>query len=107
MLYSVGHSTHALDDFLALLRGARIELLCDDRRFPRSRRHPHFAKERLENVVPYRWLGEDLGGFREPDYETWMTTPDFARGIEALECLAANGTVAFMCSEGMPCNCHR
>src|SRR3712207_1446194 len=46
-LRTVGHSTHALDAFLALLRGAGIEAIADVRRFPGSRRHPHFGAEPL------------------------------------------------------------
>ena len=112
MLYSLGHSTKTLDEFLRLLQGAGISVLADVRRFPRSRRHPHFASERLAEVLPQRgfsyvWLGEELGGFREPDYETWMTAPAFERGIEELERLAATATVGFMCSEGVPSKCHR
>jgi uncharacterized protein (DUF488 family) len=112
MLYSFGHSTKALDEFVRLVRGARIEVVADIRRFPRSRRHPHFARERLDQTLPaygiaYVWLGEELGGFREPDYESWMRTPDFERGIVELEALASTRTVGFMCSEGLASKCHR
>jgi uncharacterized protein (DUF488 family) len=112
MLYSLGHSTKTLEEFVRLLHGANIEVLADVRRFPRSRRHPHFARERLAEALPphgidYVWLGEDLGGFREPDYESWMTTPDFQRGIAELERLGAGSITGFMCSEGAPLKCHR
>ena len=108
-LYSLGHSTKTFDGFLELITHAEIVTLADIRRYPRSRRHPHFARERLQERLPieYVWLGEELGGFREPDYETWMRTADFERGIVRLEELARNGIVGFMCSEGSPVKCHR
>ncbi len=108
-LYSFGHSTKTFDEFTELITQAKIATLVDIRRFPRSRRHPHFARERLEErlTIDYEWLGDDLGGFREPDYETWMRTPDFERGIVRLEELARTGIVGFMCSEGLPVKCHR
>ena len=112
MLYSFGHSTKTFDEFVRFVRGADIDVVCDIRRFPRSRRHPHFTRERLDERLPqdgieYVWLGEELGGFREPDYETWMKSGDFARGIETLERLGRTKTVGFMCSEGDPSKCHR
>ncbi len=112
MLYSLGHSVRTLDDFVRFVRGAKIEVIADIRRFPRSRRHPHFTRERLAESLPrfgvaYVWLGEELGGFREPDYESWMKVPDFERGIAELERLAQTKTVGFMCSEGAPSKCHR
>src|SRR5439155_15794011 len=108
-LYSLGHSTKTFEEFVRLLDGARIEVLADIRRFPRSRRHPHFARARLEErlAIDYVWLGEDLGGFREPDYQAWMKSPDFERGLERLEGLARGARVGFMCSEGSPSKCHR
>ena len=109
MIYSVGHSVVPLEEFVALVTGAGIDLIADIRRFPRSRRHPHFARANLERELPigYEWLGEELGGFREGGYEEWMRSADFKRGIERLEHLAAEHTVAFMCAEGVPWKCHR
>lgn len=112
MIFSFGHSTHSLDELTKLLREAGIDVVCDIRRFPRSRRNPHFSKARLEEELPklgiaYVWLGEELGGFRDGSYEEWMRTPEFARGIEEIERLAREHTVAFMCSEGLPWKCHR
>jgi uncharacterized protein (DUF488 family) len=111
-MFTVGHSTNTLDDLVALCRGAGIETICDVRRFPRSRRHPHFAREHLERALPernmgYVWLGETLGGMREGSYEDWMATAEFARGLDELEKLATESVVAFMCAEGDPAKCHR
>src|SRR3954452_2824401 len=67
-LWTIGHSTHALDHFLGLLGGESIELVADVRRFPGSRRHPQFDREALEaglssQSVGYRHFPE-LGGRR-------------------------------------------
>ena len=111
-LFSLGHSVKPVDEFLALIRGAGITHVCDIRRLPRSRRHPHFARANLDERLPgagiaYEWLGDELGGFRDEGYDAWMRTDDFTRGIERLETLAQAGRVAFMCSEGLPWKCHR
>jgi uncharacterized protein (DUF488 family) len=111
-VYSLGHSTKPFDDFVRLVSAASIDVVCDIRRFPRSRRHPHFARERLQHELPargidYEWLGSELGGFRDEGYEAWMRSGGFVAGIERLEELAAEQTVAFMCSEGLPWKCHR
>jgi uncharacterized protein (DUF488 family) len=112
LAYSLGHSVHQLDRLIELCTGAGIDLLCDIRRFPRSRRNPQFSRERLERELPghgisYVWLGETLGGFREGGYEAWMETDSFERGLRELEELAREGITGFMCSEGSPDRCHR
>ena len=111
-LLSFGHSTKTFDDYVALCRIGGIDVVCDVRRFPRSRRHPHFARERLEQQLPsygirYVWLGEELGGFRDEGYEAWMNTEMFEQGLRALEEIAATALPGFMCSEGRPEKCHR
>ena len=109
---SLGHSTKTFEDFVALVRGAGITTIADVRRFPQSRRHPHFSRNRLERELPargiaYVWLGSELGGFRDEGYDAWMKTDDFDGGLRTLEELAAAGLVGFMCSEGEPWKCHR
>lgn len=112
VVYTVGHSTQSLDAFVELCRTAEIALICDVRRFPRSRRHPQFTRERLERDlasrgIGYAWLGDALGGMRDAGYEQWMTTDTFAQGLAELEGLAAEHVAAFMCAEGLPAKCHR
>jgi uncharacterized protein (DUF488 family) len=109
---SLGHSTKTFVGFVALVRGARVATIADVRRFPQSRRHPHFSRDRLERELPargiaYVWLGDELGGFRDEGYDAWMKTDDFARGLRTLEELGTGGLVGFMCSEGEPWKCHR
>jgi uncharacterized protein (DUF488 family) len=97
---------------VALCRKAGVEMIADIRRFPRSRRNPHFAREHFEHALPehgigYVWLGEELGGYRDTGYEDWMASDDFECGIKELEQLAQSSVVAFMCAEGDPSSCHR
>lgn len=111
-LVSLGHSTHTIDRLAEVCRGAGIEVVCDIRRFPRSRRNPHLGRPSLERElqergIDYVWLGSELGGLREGGYEAWTSSDDFERGIAALEHLAATRVVGFMCSEGVPDRCHR
>ena len=110
-MLSVGHSNKTLDDFIALLRNAQVEILVDIRRHPRSR-WPHFNRAALEQALTHRgfayiWLGPELGGFRDGGYAEHMRTVDFQRGIEQIESLAQTARIAFMCSEGEPWKCHR
>ena len=70
-IWTVGHSTRSIDEFLAVLAAHGIELVADVRRFPGSRRLPHFAAEALEQSlasagIAYRWF-PNLGGRRRPD----------------------------------------
>src|SRR3954469_14664749 len=125
-LLTVGHSTHALPEFLSLLRGAGVELVADVRRFPGSRRHPHFGGEALaaslgEAGIGYAHLVE-LGGRRSamPDspndgwqvaafrgYADHLRSDEFARGRAHLEELALSRRVAVMCAEAQWWRCHR
>jgi uncharacterized protein (DUF488 family) len=125
IVYTVGHSTLALTDFLALL-AANVDALADVRRHPASRRHPHFAREALAESlvaagVEYRWL-PGLGGRRHgrPDsphvawqsasfraYADHMETPEFLREIDGLLALACTRRTAVMCAEAVPWRCHR
>lgn len=111
-MYSLGHSTRTLDELVELLSSEGVEVLCDIRHFPGSRRNPQFNRDALARDLPeqgiaYLWLGETLGGFRKGGYEAWMETEEFARGIAELEDVAAERTAAFMCAEAVPWKCHR
>ena len=73
-IHTVGHSTRTLEVFLKLLNTHRIELLIDVRRWPRSRRHPHFNRETLaaslaDKGLDYTWR-QDLGGFRKAAHDS-------------------------------------
>lgn len=125
-LHSIGHSSHTLDGLVALLDGAGIRQVADVRRWPRSRRHPHFdddalAVELAPQGIAYVHLPE-LGGHRTPvpgsandgwdeeafrGYADHLASAEMARGLERLEVLAAQRPTAVMCAEGGWARCHR
>ena len=126
-ILTVGHSNHDESEFIELLQGAGIQLIADVRRYPGSRRQPHFERSALaallrEAGIDYRWLGESLGGRRRPSpdstndgweseqfrgYADHMQTDEFRRGLDRLETLASAGATAIMCAEAEPSRCHR
>src|SRR5688500_10010098 len=70
IVYTIGHSTRSLDELIALLREHGIERLADSRRYPGSRRYPHFSREALEGSLPEHGIDyvhvPELGGRRKP-----------------------------------------
>jgi uncharacterized protein (DUF488 family) len=126
VIYTVGHSTRTLADLLSLLRAHGVVQIVDVRRFPHSRRHPHFdtaalARELPAAAVAYRHA-PGLGGFRRPrpdsrntglrhpafrGYADYMQTDEFAQHLEALIAAAAVTRTAVMCAEAVPWRCHR
>lgn len=125
-IYTIGHSTRPLEEFLALLREAGTTLLVDVRIAPGSRRHPQFAGPALaralaEHGIEYLHLRE-LGGHRRPrpdsphrgwrvggfrGYADHMQTPAFAAALDVVVARAANEAVTLMCAEAVPWRCHR
>jgi uncharacterized protein (DUF488 family) len=124
---TIGHSNHSLDQFLALLVQHKVEALVDIRRFPGSRKHPHFngdniARALQKSGVEYHWL-EALGGRRHKqrdespnlglenkgfrNYADYMLTGDFREGVEKLLELARQKRTAIMCAEALFWRCHR
>jgi uncharacterized protein (DUF488 family) len=125
-VWTVGHSTRPLDEFLAVLSAYQIELVADVRRFPGSRRLPHFSSRDLERSlaergIAYVWL-PGLGGRRRPQpdssntgwrhpafrgYADYIATEEFASGLFELTMLAAGLRTAAMCAEVLWWRCHR
>ncbi|MFL5763006.1 MAG: DUF488 family protein [Bacteroidia bacterium] len=125
-IWTIGHSTRTADDFLKILAAFGIELLVDVRRFPASRRLPHFSRTNLENFlekenIAYKHI-EALGGMRKPlkdskntawknasfrGYADYMETPVFDAAIVQLEELALQRRTAYMCAEAVWWSCHR
>jgi uncharacterized protein (DUF488 family) len=126
-IHTIGHSTHPIGEFLALLSEHGIRLLADVRTFPSSRRWPHFNQPELKasveaNGIAYRWL-KALGGRRRPErddsphrawqhpafraYADYAETAEFAAEIDELLEVAASTRVAVMCAEGLWWRCHR
>lgn len=89
-----------------------IKFLVDVRRFPASRRHPQFTKENLalsltQVDIAYFWLGDQLGGFRDGGYDTYIATDPFRNGLTELQSLGSQQAAAFMCAESLYSSCHR
>jgi len=125
-LFTIGHSTRTLEEFVELLRAAGVTLVVDVRRFPGSRRHPQFGAERLaaglaEKGIAYRHE-PSLGGRRKPrpdsvntawrndqfrGYADHMASAEFAAGLAALQEVAAEQATAVMCAEAYWRQCHR
>jgi uncharacterized protein (DUF488 family) len=125
-IYTVGHSTRALDEFLALLEAHGVTGLADVRSFPGSRRHPHFSREALERSLPaggivYRHFAA-LGGMRKPrrdsrnggwrhasfrGYADHMETAEFQEALDGLLGFAQSHVVGIMCAEAKWWQCHR
>jgi uncharacterized protein (DUF488 family) len=125
-VWTVGHSTRTLDELVALLRAHRVDTVVDVRTLPRSRRHPHFAKEALTARLPAAGIAylhmPGLGGLRKPrkdspnagwrnqgfrGYADYMQTEEFAHHVEALLRLAGSARLTVMCAEAVPWRCHR
>ncbi|HEY6452817.1 MAG TPA: DUF488 domain-containing protein [Steroidobacteraceae bacterium] len=126
MLWSIGHSTRTLEEFLGLLATYGIETVADVRSFPGSRRYPHFGRAELAaalagRALEYQWLPA-LGGRRRarPDspntgwrnasfrgYADYMASAEFACGLTQLMALAARARTVVMCSEALWWRCHR
>jgi uncharacterized protein (DUF488 family) len=126
-LYTIGHSTRPLDEFIATLKAHCIQTLVDIRSIPMSRRLPHFNHEALEKTladagIRYVWLKE-LGGRRKKirddspnvalrndsfrNYADYMLTQEFQQGVSDLIKLAVQSRTAFMCAERVYFRCHR
>ena len=125
-IWTIGHSTHTIEEFIGMLGHNQIEILVDVRHFPGSRRFPHFNKIAMQDAlvtagIRYEHLVE-LGGRRpvRPDshnmawrnasfrgYADYMETQPFRGGLDRLLEIARTGRTAIMCSEAVWWRCHR
>jgi uncharacterized protein (DUF488 family) len=125
-LWTVGHSTWSIEQFLELLQVHDIRQVADVRAWPGSRRYPQFNAESLRLTlgragIDYHHIPE-LGGRRKPlpdspntawrnesfrGYADHMRTPEFRRGLRRLLSLAAQARTAMMCAEALWWRCHR
>ncbi len=125
-IYTIGHSTRSIEEFVELLKANKIEKLIDIRSFPGSRKYPQFNKENLESSIPKhniqyehmvtlggrrkvqensqnnRWRNESFRG-----YADYMETSQFESAAHELEQKAINNRTAIMCSEAVWWRCHR
>ena len=125
-IWTIGHSTRPIEEFLGLLTGARIKVIVDVRSFPGSRKYPQYGKEALAatlatHSIGYHWL-QALGGRRRvsPDspntawrnasfrgYADYMSSTEFEFGLTQLLKVANKARTAIMCAEAVWWRCHR
>ena len=126
VVFTIGHSTHSLQDFIALLEKHSVSKVADIRTIPRSRHVPQFNQDTLSEAlraasISYTHM-KTLGGLRHPikdspnkawrnpsfrGFADYMQTQDFEKGLEQLLQLAKQDHVAIVCAEALPWRCHR
>ncbi len=118
---TIGHSSHPMEHFLALLREAGVTAVADVRSAPHSRHVPHFNHDALkaalrEAGIAHVYLGKELGGRPQnkaqyqdgvADYEKIAASDIFQSGLQRVLDGAAAHRVALMCAEQYPQDCHR
>jgi uncharacterized protein (DUF488 family) len=128
-IFTIGHSTRPLDVFVAALKAARVDAIADIRRFPKSRRYPHFNDENLAPALAAEGIAyrpfPALGGRRgkradgkpspntlwreEPfrNFADYAETAEFREAFGELASMGREGTPAIMCAEAVWWRCHR
>jgi len=126
VVFTIGHSTRTLDEFIGLLKTYGVTLVVDVRTIPRSRHNPQFNKETLPdslklNGIKYAHMPE-IGGLRRPKqdsvnlawknasfrgYADYMQTKEFTDNLLKIIALGRENCVALMCAEALPWRCHR
>jgi len=125
-IWTVGHSNRSIEDFTRILTAHRIERVIDVRRFPASRKWPHFDAESLGRSLPAAGIDyagmPELGGRRKPrpdsphvawrvdafrGYADFMDSEEFARSLAKAIGLARDRRSALTCAEALPWRCHR
>jgi uncharacterized protein (DUF488 family) len=125
-VYTIGHSTLTIDEFIAILKAHTIELVADVRTIAKSRHNPQFGENELQHSLKATGIDyvrlEKLGGLRKPvknsintawrnksfqGYADYMQTLDFWQGIDVLIAIASQKTTVVMCAEAVPWRCHR
>jgi uncharacterized protein (DUF488 family) len=126
--FTIGHSTHSIEEFVALLRSAGVQFLVDVRTVPRSRRNPQFNREVLpaslaDFQIAYEHLAA-LGGLRRKrdiapsvngfwqnqsfhNYADYAMTEEFRAGFDRLRYLGRQNPTVIMCAEALWWQCHR
>jgi uncharacterized protein (DUF488 family) len=126
VIFTIGHSTHSIDEFIALLSVHGVRHLVDVRSIPKSRHVPQFNSEALAASLQAAGLGcrhlKALGGRRHSGknsvntgwrnasfrgYADYMATPEFVEGLNTLMKIARATPTAIMCAEAVPWRCHR
>ncbi len=125
-IFTIGHSTRALDEFVSLLLAHGVTRLVDVRTVPRSRHNPQFNRDTLPEILASEGIGythmPGLGGLRHSradspnkgwrtggfrGFADYMQTDEFACNIEKLMEFGKHERIAVMCAEAVPWRCHR
>jgi uncharacterized protein (DUF488 family) len=125
-IFTIGHSTHPIDQFIELLQPNAVQQLIDIRTIPKSRHNPQFDSEALAkslHAAHIRYIHmKDLGGLRHPrkdsintgwrsdsfrGYADYMQTEEFAAALARAIDLAKERPTVLMCAEAVPWRCHR
>src|SRR5438477_8317902 len=125
-IFTIGHSTRPIEDFIALLEAHGVEQLIDIRTIPRSRTNPQFNRDTLPKTLERAAIEylhtPELGGLRHAradspntawrnasfrGYADYMQTAEFVENLGKLTDLAEAKRVAIMCAEALPWRCHR
>ena len=126
VIYTIGHSTHSIEAFVAILQSFEVKMIADIRALPGSRRFPHFNKSLLEGYLALAGISylhfPGLGNNRKPLAESknthwkneamrgfadYMETSAFRKATDQLQALARKQVTAYMCAEADWKNCHR
>ena len=121
VVYTIGHSNHAIEKFVAMLREHSVTRVADVRSHPVSRFAPQFGAKRLSAEldgagIAYSFVGQELGArSNDPacvvdgrvDYERLASTALFAAGLDRVAAAAGRERVALLCAERDPFDCHR
>lgn len=125
-IYTIGHSTRSIDDFLEILHDYNIVSVIDVRTIPKSRHNPQYNEEDLRKALKRAHIGylhcAGLGGLRHTTrasvntgwrnasfrgFADYMQTPEFDESMEELIRMAQEQTIVIMCAEALPWRCHR
>ena len=126
VLFTIGHSTHTIEELISILRAFEIETVADVRTIPKSRHNPQFNENNLKEELEKQGLRyihlEKLGGLRHTTrasvntawenssfrgFADYMQTAYFKTGIEELIQIAAEKRTVILCAEAVPWRCHR
>ena len=124
-IFTIGHSTRTIDEFIDLIKTFDVILIVDVRTVPRSRHNPQFNKETLPNTlksysIKYIHMPE-IGGLRRPKHDSvnlawrnsgfrgyadYMQTKEFIDNLLKIVALSRENCIALMCAEALPWRCH-
>jgi uncharacterized protein (DUF488 family) len=125
-IFTIGHSTRPLDQFIDILKAHDIQLVADVRTIPKSRHNPQFSSDALANSLKASGLGyvhmPGLGGLRHAKKDSvnqgwenasfrgfadYMQTEEFEEALQSLIAVSKTHRTAIMCAEALPWRCHR